>query len=77
MVALSKKGRKILSKKVGVHNKHENERYCPFYIRYQREDKEDLESPYYLLDWNLMHTHPLDTRLGNNVRPNINDDECI
>ena len=36
---------------------------CPFYLRFQRYDKYDMSSPFYLFDWNLSHCHPLDTRL--------------
>jgi hypothetical protein len=33
---------------------------CPFFIRYQREDERDEDSAYFLNDYNVTHSHPLD-----------------
>ena len=33
--------------------------FRPFYARYQRECEHDKNSPYFLNDYNLAHSHPL------------------
>lgn len=35
---------------------------CPFYIRYQREDENDDNSAYFLNDYNMTHSHPLNLK---------------
>ena len=36
---------------------------CQFYLRFKRIDLYDKESPFELVDYNFLHTHPLDKNL--------------
>lgn len=37
---------------------------CPFYLRYQRYEEGNKDSPFFLNDYNLTHSHPLDLKIS-------------